>query len=548
MNDRHSCSGDGRENRTRLTDSPTANSTLLAAWSSCFSCSVWQTAPGRAAFAFTLRAAQRGMVCTCNASDLPSSDTTVTVRAPYRLSRCCVLVAALIAACGRVRADDVQVDAETTLQAYDVNSPATPVVWARRRLTQSLGLGYVKPLAEARPDGRVPSLQLHLRLRLNQEFGNSCTADDQTCFAVVDPARRGSYTPIVDDGYIDLPYAYVETRDGPYGTTLRVGRQLHSSVMGFVRLDGASIRVEPVAWLAFEAAFGALVRRTSFAGTDAFVPSDRPRLALDASERALAPYVEPPVTTWLGAASAELGEERIVRARLTYRALQQQGGWLERRLGLGLASVPAPAIRLDAHGVVDALQPGLIDAQVGVMWLTRDVRARVQLARYEPRFEPTSIWAYFVVAPLWLGTLHATRSWGEHVDSSLGINLRRTELPAGVEHELGFDGTLSAHDARDALTLTGFGWAGGIGPVWGASLSGSHRITLPISVEAEVSLMRIDDPLRAAYAGLSVYELLAAHFALTEETALELALSHAHSRVAGERLSLLVFLHLGAWR
>jgi hypothetical protein len=84
--------------------------------------------------------------------------------------------------------------------------------------------------------------------------------------------------------------------------------------------------------------------------------------------------------------------------------------------------------------------------------------------------------------------------------------------------------------------------------LWGTSLSGSRLITRPIRIEAEVSLIRIDDPTRAALAGVSVYELLAAHFAVSEESELEVALSHAHSQAAGQRLSLLLFLHLGAWR
>ena len=459
-----------------------------------------------------------------------------------------LLLCLLLRAAGAARADDVRVDAETTLQAYDVASPATSVVWARRRLTQTLGLGYVKALGEAHDEAPPASLQVHLRLRLNQEFGNSCLASGQVCYAVVDPERRGSYTPLVDDGYLDLPYAYIETRDGPYGLAARFGRQLHSDVIGFARVDGLSARVEPRPWLAFESVFGSLVRRTSVAGSDAFVPSSLPRLDLAASEIASLSYLSAPTITWLGAASMELGEERTLRARVSYRALQESGGWLERRLGLGLASAPSSGLRFDTHGVLDALRLGLIDAQLGAS-LTRDQwHARLQLERHEPRFEPASIWAYFDVAPVWLSTLRVARQFNDHVDVSLGVSGRRTELAAGPEHELGVDGATSLHDERDTLTVTGFGWAGGTGPLWGTSLAASRRLSLPIRIEAEVSLIRIDDPLRAALAGLSLYELLGVHFTVSEESELELALSHAHSRAGGDRLSLLAFLHLGAWR
>jgi hypothetical protein len=445
-------------------------------------------------------------------------------------------------------ADDVQVDSETTLQAYDVASPATSVVWARRRLTQSLGLGYVKALAEAKSGAPTPSLQLHVRLRLNQEFGSTCLPNDRLCFAVIDPERRGSYTPLVDDGYIDLPYAYVETRDGPLGSSARLGRQLHSDMIGFARVDGVSARAEPAAWLAFETVFGALVRSTSFAGSEAFVPSSLPRLDLSLFERQRSDYIAPPAATWLGAALVEVGRESSVRVRAGYRSVQQDGGLLERRFGLGLSTQPSESLRFAAHGVLDALALGLIDAQFAANLIARPWYAGLQLERHEPRFEPASIWAYFDVAPMWLGSLRMAREFGPAFEVAVAGRARRTELAPRPEHELGADLSANFHDPRDTLSLNAFGWAGGTGPLWGAAASATRRITRVVRVEAELSLMRIDDPLRAALAGVSMYELLAAYFAVTDESEVQIAVSHAHSRAAGQRLSVLAFLHLGAWR
>ncbi|HEY2733143.1 MAG TPA: hypothetical protein VGI70_04120, partial [Polyangiales bacterium] len=370
--------------------------------------------------------------------------------------------------------DDVHVEAETTLQAYDVTSPATPIVWSRRRLTQTLGLGYVKQLSDPDPNEPPPAtVQVHLQLRLNQEFGSSCQASGALCYAIVDPQRRGSYTPIVDDGYIDLPYAYVETRDGPLGLTSRLGRQLHSDAIGFARVDGLSARIEPRAWLAFDALFGSLVRNTSFAGTNAFVPSELPRLDLSSSELARAPYLSPPITTWLAAASVEVGADRIVRARATYRALVESGGLLERRAGFGLTSQPSAALRLAADGVIDLLQTGLIDADVSANLSKGEWHGTTQLERHQPRFDPASIWAYFDVAPVWIASLRVARSVAEGFDASLGVSGRRTDLSSGADHDLGIDASASLHDARDALTVSGFGWASGEGPLWGGSLLGS---------------------------------------------------------------------------
>jgi hypothetical protein len=73
-------------------------------------------------------------------------------------------------------------------------------------------------------------------------------------------------------------------------------------------------------------------------------------------------------------------------------------------------------------------------------------------------------------------------------------------------------------------------------------------MTLALTLEAEVSLMRVDDPLRSALAGMSVYELLAARIAITDESDARIALSHSHADAVGHRVTLLAFLHLGAWR
>ena len=453
----------------------------------------------------------------------------------------------LLLPAARVAADDVQLDAETTLQAYDVSSPGSLVVWGRRRLTQTLGLGYVKPLAEPRADGPPPSVQVHLRLRLNQEFGSSCERDGTLCYAIVDPQRRGSYTAIVDDGYIDLPYAYVEVRELAYGSSLRLGRQLQSSATGFVRVDGASARTEPAPWLAFEGVFGSLVRKTSFAGSDAFVPSSFARLDLDRQEQRLTPYVAPEVASWVAAASVEIGDERSLRVRASYRSLLEEGGPLERRFGVGLASQPIAALRLSTNGVLDLLAFGLIDAVLQASWFAQPWQARLSIERHEPRFEPSSIWAYFDVAPLWLAGLHISRSIGP-LGASLGLTGRRIELSPRPDHELGVDLLADLRDARDSLALSAFAWAGGTGPLWGASLSASRRVKPPLRIEAQISLLRIDDPLRSALSGVSIYELLGAHLSISEESQLELALSHSYSSAGGDRLAVLAFLHLGAWR
>lgn len=451
-----------------------------------------------------------------------------------------------------LRADDVRVDSETTLQAYDVQSPASSVIWARRRLTQTLGLHYVKPLA---PDARgpAPSLQLVVRLRLDRDFGDTCLAGRDICFAVVNPERRGSYSPTVERGGIDLPAAYVEARDLPLGAELRAGRQLQVDQVGMLRLDGLAARLEPYTWLGFELAAGALVRRTSFAGSDAFDAGDRPALELDADERARLAAFYPPGSlatppAWVASLGAALGSERLLRARVTARTLHEAGGYLEQRLGLSLATQPSERLRFDARSVLDLLDPEVLDAELGAELRARPWSGQLRLERHVPRFEPSTIWAYFDVAPTGLLSLAGRVELGPSALASASLRGRRTEFASGSEYDLGFDGSIALFDARDTLALAGFGWIAEQGPLWGLSVSGSHRFSHVVALEADLSLYRIDDPLREALEGVSLQELLGLHVTISDESSLLVTASHSYSSMARNRLAFMLFLRLGAWR
>lgn len=481
--------------------------------------------------------------------------------APRDLSRACMLALALRCAssCTVAYADDAEVSAETTLQAYDVQAPGTTVVWARRRLTQTLGLRYVRTVEPKEPGRAAPaSLGAHVQLRLNRDFGATCVIDDPTCLTVGDPARRGSYTPLADNGVVDLPLAYVEARDLPAHLSARAGRQLHYDIIGLARVDGLAARIEPHAALAFGAIGGVLVRRASIAGSDAFVPEGLARLALDVRERERAPYIEPPITSWLAGASVELGDERIARGVLAVRTTIERDDWIDRRIGAGVASRPVSPLRLSTHAIFDTIDSGLVDAEAGAELAIEPYRARLSVERHVPRFDPSSIWAFFDVAPLWIVGLGGTRQLTHAWSVSTTVRGRRTELRKAPEHDAGVEVATALASPRNTLALSGFGWVPAStdvpseqarsGPLWGGSVSGTHRMTLALTIEAELSALRIDDPLRSATRGVSFFELLGAYVAVTEESSLQLALSHAHSGPIGQRLSFLAFLHVGAWR
>jgi hypothetical protein len=478
-------------------------------------------------------------------------------RGPFELILAVLAVLAILPQ--PLAAEDVEVEAKTALQFYDTAAPGSIVVWSRRRLTQTLSLRYVRSLYDEARDGGPsasaprrdelsPKLSVHLLLRLNQEFGDTCLLEGDVCYAIVNPERRGSYIPIVENGLLDIPSGYIEISELPFGAWARVGRQLHSNVIGFARIDGVGARITPASFIAFESTFGALVRRTSFAGSDAFVPTSAPRVELDPLERLRAPYIDVPVTTYVADGSAELGEERIVRGSLAYRALIENGGVVQRRVGAGLWSQPTPGLRLSTHGVLDALDASLIDAQIGgAVWLG-PYTARLELERQVPNFDAGSIWAYFDVAPTWRLAAHLARQIQVGWDAFVGLQGRRTELSPDPEHDAGVSGGTSIYTPKNDLFVSGFGWTATSGPLWGASANGLHRFTRIVAFEAELSMMRIDDPLRSVMQGVSIAELVGTRLQLTDDTELRLIAAHSYSRPMGNRLAALALLQLGAFR
>ncbi len=286
-------------------------------------------------------------------------------------------------------AQDVHVRSDTALVAYEVRSPGTAAFMTRRRLIQTLGFTYAQAFGARHHDGRPrPRLVASFDLRLDQDFGDTCLVGRDLCVHATSTGDLGSYQPLAHDTSADAPTAWLELRDLPGGARFRLGRQLLINPIGFVRLDGLDARIAPVAWLAAEAYAGALVRQTSLAGSDAFVPQGALHLALPASvDPSTAPYVSPPVTTWVAGAAVEGGDSRGVRTRLDFRELWESSGTVARRAAITAASAPWDALRLQASGVWDLLDGTLLDAVASVTVAAGPVTWRGGVDRHVPRFD-----------------------------------------------------------------------------------------------------------------------------------------------------------------
>lgn len=460
------------------------------------------------------------------------------------------------------RADDVRVESDTSFQAYEVRSPGTTVFHTRRRLVTALGFAWARALAEEpSDDGRTPRLSATLRLRLTQEFGDTCLVARELCVRATDPRDLAAYQPLARDTWIDLPTAYVEASGLPVGLEVRLGRQLHYDVIGMLRADGLRVRAEPWPALAVEVLGGVMVRDTSLGGSYAFEPIGTPRLDL-AIEPSRVPHIAQAATTPIAHLALELGRTRIVRGRLALRETWElpefdvEGGTLSRRASLSLASEPVEALRLEADGVLDLLDTGpfesrLIAARAGVTVRASDeltVAARVE--RQVPRFDPGSIWAYFTVAPIAEAQLDTSWRASERLELGGALRGRHAELSGndGADVDLGAEGRARARFGRLTLGGSAFVWSGDLGPMAGVLVDAALRVSKELRFEARVSAWHFDDANRPELYGATVSEVIGVQWQLGDATTALFELEHAASRVVGQRLRAVLALRIEAWR
>ena len=206
---------------------------------------------------------------------------------------------ALLAVPAVASALDVEVDANTSFVAYEVRTPGAVAFLARRRLVSNLGLRLVQTFGEPDAAGHQVRLSVAGRLRLDQNFGDDCLIGGDMCIRATDRGDLGGYQPLASNTGLDAPMLWALLDGLPFGFSARIGRQTQFDAIGIVRFDGVQLAFAPVTWLAIVVHGGALVRRTTFAGSSSFEPVGTVRLNLAGVDPARVPWVDAARTTWM---------------------------------------------------------------------------------------------------------------------------------------------------------------------------------------------------------------------------------------------------------
>lgn len=166
----------------------------------------------------------------------------------------------LLTVSGRSLATDFEVRTTTALQGYEIADPWGDVILARRRFTQTIGLGVYNLQGAHRPG--EADVRVALQLRLNSDFGVNADlpasrAGGETTYAT--PTGNGvRFIPGLQDNPVDLMYGYVEGRNLAHGLVgFRLGRQYVADALGWWSFDGGLVRVTTPVFLQVEAYGGA---------------------------------------------------------------------------------------------------------------------------------------------------------------------------------------------------------------------------------------------------------------------------------------------------
>jgi hypothetical protein len=442
------------------------------------------------------------------------------------------------------RAFEGQVRAETAAQAWQVRGPSGAPVLSLRRLTQTLSLG-----AWQRNDNpRGAAWTVRARLRIDSDFGGACDASGERCLGELERSRTAEFAPLFARRAVDLPFAYIDG-EGLLGRVvdLRLGRQFVVDPLGFFVFDGARVQVHLGARARVEL-YGGLETRTGFPLSsgrferDGLVRADRARW-----DPTLAPGVLDRAQAGAAGVALTLTPAAALYARATWRRVWTRDGTAEEKLGAvaelragAYALVSAEAVYSVPHNTVGNLSVGVEHAPPGsVSW-------GVELSRFRPTFDPTSLWASFWTDPtddlrarleLPLGPRWTAVASGLARRYALGENSAGRDAPADRDAYAG-GGALGLLHRRGRVEGSARGRfeAGGAGARGGVDLTASWWVRPGrVRLDGGASLWAVHDAFRATRT-VSVAVLLGATVRLGRVAEVSFNLEEDSNSVVGARL------------
>ena len=334
--------------------------------------------------------------------------STPTVRRP-------VIALAAVALTSSVSAfaADYDLTSDTNAQFYDVRSPTGEVVYARRRVTTTLGVGAYNLVKQVDKQRLGPDLSFVARVRYDADYGNGGFAD---------PNDYGQFVPGLSRGPVDIMYAYLEGRRLLKGwVSFRAGRQYVVDPLGWWSFDGALAKVASPYHVALEGYGGFEVRGGLPLSTGRFEREGVWRGDRNGYDPTLYPSFQPTAVAPAFGASVETAGFSWLQARVSYRRVYNTGASNLSQFQSGLLT---PAIydgsRTSQERIGGSLNfnlsnwGGLKSGMVYDLYLsnvtqvfasadvyaTKKVTLSADYDYYQPSFDADSIWNFFGAEPM----------------------------------------------------------------------------------------------------------------------------------------------------
>ena len=462
------------------------------------------------------------------------------------------------------------VSASSDVQLYDVPNPYGTRSLRIRRATHTLGL-RVYDLLDRLPG--APELLFVTRLRLDADYGVGSTE--------VDPTRRDSYVPGLEEDPIDLMYGYLEGRSWLGGWLgFRLGRQYVTDALGWWSFDGSLVRVTTGTPLAFEV-YGGFEQRGGLPllATSRFTADGVQRGSRrDLEANQWPSYLEEERPAPAYGFAVEAVDLRWLSARVSYRRVINRDSAIitmfpdrpdtfevvreprvsSERLG-GTAVLTSPALgSIDGTVVYDLYRQRYSEHGVGVTWLTAP---RVTLAaRYDyslPTFDGDSIFNWFSAQGMTTATVDATWTLGRHTELGGSFGGRRfttedaSTATAASESATEADAAPGAIDALGSLAGR-YWWPQGDVELHsvGEAGDGGHRLGTDLTVRrgfaggfydtlATISLYDWRDDLRPGRSATSFTYVLGGGLHPSAGSRIGLEWEHTTNQIVGQRVRLL---------
>ncbi len=323
------------------------------------------------------------------------------------------LAALAFAISARAEAADYDVTSDTAAQFYDVRSPTGEVVYARRRVTTTLGVGAYNLVNNIDKQRLGGELNFVARLRYDADYGNGGFAD---------PNAFGDFVPGLSRGPVDIMYGYLEGRRLLKGWLgFRAGRQYIVDPLGWWSFDGALVKVTTPVHLTAEAYGGFEVRGGLPLSTGRFERGGIWRGDRTGYDPTLYPSFQPTSLAPAWGVGVETAGWSWLQAKVSYRRVYNTGGSSLSQFQSGLLT-PATydGTRISQERIGGSLNLNLSNwggVKSGMVYdlylatvtqvfasldayVTKRVTVSADYDYYQPSFDADSIWNFFGAEPM----------------------------------------------------------------------------------------------------------------------------------------------------